>query len=163
MVPIRSAVDLVLQDRRRLFICAAIGALLLSCFVTLYASVDGVFGDLLLNPLDAASLFLGPAVLLVGLFASGLAVLLWSCLRILVVRALLQYNGWFLNPKSPINKVSTLYNTCRSISCIFVKFKDMVFHDGCTSWKKESWERILSGLSSVSSCPLVEEDLPKVS
>ncbi|XP_003384970.2 PREDICTED: carnitine O-palmitoyltransferase 1, liver isoform-like isoform X2 [Amphimedon queenslandica] len=105
MVPIRSAVDLVLQDRRRVFFCAALGVLLLSCLFTLYASVDGVFGEFLVNPFEAASLLLGPAVLLVGLFACGLAVLLWSCLRIYVVRGLLQYNGWFLNPKNPLNKI----------------------------------------------------------
>lgn len=161
MVPVRSAVDLVLQDRRRVFFCAALGALLLSCLFTLYASVDGVFGEFLVNPFEAASLLLGPAVLLVGIFACGLAVLLWSCLRICVVRALLQYNGWFLNPKNPLNKVSGSIQYLSAHFCI--NLKDMVFHDDCTSWKEESGLWILSGLPSFSPCPLIKEDMPKVS
>ena len=41
-------------------------------------------------------------------FGSGLAILLLF-LRALVIRYLLDYNGWFLKPKSAVNSVCELY------------------------------------------------------
>lgn len=43
---------------------------------------------------------------LFGFLAGTLLLLVWNYLKAQVVRRLLEYNGWFLTPKKPINKVS---------------------------------------------------------
>jgi carnitine O-palmitoyltransferase 1 len=40
-----------------------------------------------------------------GFIIGTVVMLIWTFLKAYVVRALLQYNGWFLNPRSPVNKI----------------------------------------------------------
>ena len=42
---------------------------------------------------------------LVGFVWGTLVLLIWHLLKVWVVRFLLDYNGWFLHPKRPVNKV----------------------------------------------------------
>ena len=52
---------------------------------------------------------LGVVLALGGFVGGALAVPTWRFLKIRIVRLLLQYDGWFLHPKRPINKVYTIH------------------------------------------------------
>ena len=45
---------------------------------------------------------------LLGFMGGTLLLLVWTYLKVRAVRFLLDYDGWFLHPKRPINKVATL-------------------------------------------------------
>lgn len=45
---------------------------------------------------------------LFGFLVGALFMLIWNYLKVQVIRRLLEYNGWFLTPKRPINKASPL-------------------------------------------------------
>jgi len=51
---------------------------------------------------------LGVILALGGFVGGALAVPTWRFLKIRIIRLLLQYDGWFLHPKRPINKVRVL-------------------------------------------------------
>lgn len=46
---------------------------------------------------------------LLGFVGGTLLLLVWNYLKSRAIRLLLEYNGWFLHPKRPINKVSWLH------------------------------------------------------
>ena len=73
-----------------LIVVGGLGALLSWFLATSYFSAQGELG----------------VILALGGFVGGvLAVPTWRFLKIRIVRLLLQYDGWFLHPKRPINKV----------------------------------------------------------
>lgn len=80
---------------------------LVNCALALHSSslsFAHIIDDVLLQPFTAVkTLLLLPAAL--GFLLGTFTLLFWSFLRAIVLRSLLQYNGWFLRPKSPINKV----------------------------------------------------------
>ena len=57
-------------------------------------------------------IFLQPAAalktLVCGFFGGTLVLLMWQFVKVRMVRYLFQYDGWFLHPKRPINKVSVV-------------------------------------------------------
>ena len=63
-------------------------------------SAENLLQEMFIQPLSA----LRPVVF--GFFGGTLLLLVWNFLKARVVRFLLDYNGWFLHPKRPINKVS---------------------------------------------------------
>ena len=76
----------------------------LNCALASYFSspLDYLLQEMLIQPLSALRTIL-PAVF--GFFGGTLLLLTWHFLKARVVRFLLDYNGWFLHPKRPINKV----------------------------------------------------------
>jgi hypothetical protein len=90
----------------KVIVYGGLGALL-NCVVTLFSSslpLDHVVNDLLVQPFAVMkTVLLLPAAF--GFIIGTVVMLIWTFLKAYVVRALLQYNGWFLNPRSPVNKV----------------------------------------------------------
>ena len=88
----------------KIFLYGGMGAIV-NCAIAIKASsvtLEHLIAEILVQPFSAVRT-LTPAFL--G-FMFGTAVLLvWSFLRAIIVRFLLGYNGWFLNPKNPVNKV----------------------------------------------------------
>lgn len=113
----------VVQDRRRVLFFGGIGALL-NCAFTLHSlsfSLDSILQDLLHQPFHAArTVLLFPAV--IGFFLGGLLLVLWSYLRVFVIRALLQYNGWMLTPRNPLNKVSKIFKSDNAFLCLSLRY-----------------------------------------
>ena len=90
------------------FILAGSFGALINCLLASYFSsqFDHLLQDFLkdfLHPVASAKT-IAPA--LSGFFGGTLVVLVWRFLKFRVVRSLLEYNGWFLHPKMPVNKVS---------------------------------------------------------
>ena len=87
---------------------------LLNCALALHSSplsLAHIIDELLVQPFTAMkSLLLLPAAL--GFLLGTVTLLFWSFLRAIVLRSLLQYNGWFLKPKSPLNKVIISLTFC---------------------------------------------------
>ena len=70
-------------------------------------SADHVLQQVVGHPLSALrSLLVLPAAL--GFLIGTVILLVWTFIRALVIRFLLDYNGWFLHSKRQINKVSSL-------------------------------------------------------
>ena len=63
---------------------------------------------------------LGVVLALGGFVGGALAVPAWRFLKIRTVRLLLQYDGWFLHPKRPINKVRVLQRALFLLRCMQV-------------------------------------------
>ncbi len=66
-------------------------------------SLERLVSEILVEPF-AALRTLSPAFL--GFMIGSAVLLAWTFVRAIAVRFLLGYNGWFLQPKNPINKVS---------------------------------------------------------
>ena len=66
-------------------------------------SLERFVSEILVEPF-AALRTLSPALL--GFMIGSAILLVWTFVRAIAVRFLLGYNGWFLHPKNPINKVS---------------------------------------------------------
>ena len=89
----------------RIFFFGGMGAVVNSA-IALHSSsysIENLVSELLVQPFSAVRTLL-PAAL--GFLFGTAILLIWSFIQAMVVRFLLDYNGWFLNPKSPINKVS---------------------------------------------------------
>lgn len=87
----------------KFIIAGGMGAIL-NCVYSSAFSFDLLFRDFLVEPLSAIRTLL-PAVF--GFLFGTLVVLVWNFMRAMAVRFLLDYNGWFLRPKHPINKVKS--------------------------------------------------------
>ena len=87
----------------KFIIAGGMGAIL-NCVYSSAFSFDLLFRNFLVEPLSAIRTLL-PAVF--GFLFGTLVVLVWNFMRAMAVRFLLDYNGWFLKPKSPLNKVYT--------------------------------------------------------
>ena len=91
----------------KLILAGGMGALL-NCVLAIHfstTSVDHILQQLVGHPLSALrSLLVLPAAL--GFLIGTVILLAWTFVRAMVVRFLLDYNGWFLHPKRQINKVS---------------------------------------------------------
>lgn len=88
----------------RIFFFGGMGAVVNSA-IALHSSsysIENLVSELLVQPFSAVRTLL-PAAL--GFLFGTAILLIWSFIQAMVVRFLLDYNGWFLNPKSPINKV----------------------------------------------------------
>ena len=85
------------------FILAGGLGALLNCALFSSMSVEHLLQEMFIQPLSALRTLL-PVVF--GFFGGTLLLLIWNFLKARVVRFLLDYNGWFLHPKRPINKVS---------------------------------------------------------
>ncbi len=88
------------------FIVAGSFGAALNCALASYFSstFDHVLQEFFLTPLSFAKSAVVPAVF--GFFEGTLLLVFCSFLKARVLRFLLGYNGWFLNPKRPINKAS---------------------------------------------------------
>ena len=86
------------------FVAGGMGALV-NCYISSSVMIPlGILlQELFVQPLVALRSLL-PAM--VGFLGGTLVLLVWHFLKTRVVRFLLDYNGWFLTPKHPINKVS---------------------------------------------------------
>ena len=62
----------------------------------------------MVQPLTGLRTFL-PAIF--GFLGGTLLLFVWNWLKSIAVRRLLEYDGWMLRPKNPINKVSKLFNS----------------------------------------------------
>lgn len=65
-------------------------------------SVDHLLQEMFIQPLSAMSKLL-PVIL--GFLCGTLVLLVWNFLKTRVIRFLLEYDGWFLHPRRPINKL----------------------------------------------------------
>ena len=93
----------------KVILYGGLGAIL-NCAIALHSSslpLDHVVNDLLAQPFVVVKtlLFLPAAF---GFIFGTAVMILWSFVKAIAVRSLLQYNGWFLNPRSPLNKVSII-------------------------------------------------------
>lgn len=86
----------------KFIIAGGMGAII-NCALSSAFSLEVFFRDFLVQPLSAFRTLL-PAAL--GFLFGTLLVLVWNFMRAMVIRYLLAYNGWFLNPKQPIIKVT---------------------------------------------------------
>jgi len=86
-------------------LAGGLGALLNCALFSHFSSmsVENFLQEMFIQPLSALRTLL-PVVF--GFFGGTLLLLIWNFLKARVVRFLLDYNGWFLHPKRPINKVS---------------------------------------------------------
>lgn len=94
---------------------------ILNCAIALHSSplsLNTVVNDLLLEPFSVIKtlLFL-PAAL--GFLIGTVVMIAWTFMRAFVIRSLLQYNGWFLTPRNPINKVYVNINIYCTIICVY--------------------------------------------
>ncbi|XP_019849708.1 PREDICTED: carnitine O-palmitoyltransferase 1, muscle isoform-like isoform X1 [Amphimedon queenslandica] len=98
--------SLSLSNKMKVALFGGMGALL-NCVLALHSSslsLAHIIDELLVQPFTAMkTLLLLPAAL--GFLIGTVTLLFWSFLRAIVLRSLLQYNGWFLKPKSPLNKI----------------------------------------------------------
>ena len=98
----------------RVVLFGGLGAIVNSAIALHWSSLtlEHIVSELVLQPFSVLRTLL-PAVL--GFLFGSAVILIWSFLRQRVIRFLLQYDGWFLTPRSPINRVSfksvtTVYN-----------------------------------------------------
>lgn len=112
--PIRAPITAIC-GQMKVFVFGGLGAVLNCIFVfnSLSYSVEEVVNDSLVRPY---TVILYPAI--VGFIIGTIFLLCWSFLKTLLVRSLLQYNGWLLNPKRPINKVSQTSQYSVDSNCI---------------------------------------------
>ncbi len=88
----------------KVFLVGGMGAIV-NCAIAIRAStlsLEHLVAEILVQPFTALR-SLTPAVL--GFMIGSAMVLAWTFLRAVTVRFLLGYDGWFLKPKNPINKV----------------------------------------------------------
>lgn len=88
-----------------ILVAGGMGAVL-NCALASYSTsafTEFLAQQLFVQPVAAVRALL-PA--LVGFVWGTLVVLVWHLLKAWVVRFLLDYNGWFLHPRRPVNKVS---------------------------------------------------------
>lgn len=109
----------------KLFIVGGMGAIINCAFSSAF-SLELLFRDLLVEPIAAVRTLL-PAAL--GFLFGTLVVLVWNFLRAMVIRFLLDYNGWFLSKHRPINKVCP-YISARALATLLPP----PFSCGTSSW-----------------------------
>ena len=114
----------------------------ISCAWSLYSSQNAwtpsdLVEVLLVEPLTALS----PVAL--GFFMGTVILAIMTLLRALAVRFLLSYNGWFLNRKSPLNKVRPVRKYRCSLVCV-----DMVCVDAGFAGQEEPWRWQLPTVST---------------
>jgi carnitine O-palmitoyltransferase 1 len=83
-------------------VAGGFGALINCALANYFSAQVDILGEIFLHPWAAASFF---KTLLCGFFGGTLVLFVWRFLQVQMVRYLFQCNGWFLNPKSPVNKV----------------------------------------------------------
>ena len=84
----------------KLIVAGGMGAII-NCAYSSAFSLELLFRDFFVQPFSAFRTLL-PAVL--GFLFGTMILLVWNFMRAMAVRFLLDYNGWFLTPKHPINK-----------------------------------------------------------
>lgn len=87
------------------FIVAGGFGALINCALASYFSsqFDHLLHEVFLQPVAAMKTL---ALAVCGFFGGTLLLLMWHFVKVRMVRFLFQYNGWFLHPKRPTNKVS---------------------------------------------------------
>ena len=87
------------------FILAGGFGALINCALASYFSsqFDHLLHEISLQPVAAMKTVV-PAVC--GFFGGTLVLFAWHFVKVRMVRYLFQYDGWFLHPKHPSNKVS---------------------------------------------------------
>ena len=86
---------------------------------------------------------------LFGFLGGTLLLLVWNYLKVRVVRFLLDYNGWFLTPKSPLNKVKTHSTYLFILHGSLPNLAVVVYVDGSSCWYKKPRGGAVPGLSAL--------------
>lgn len=86
----------------RFMLAGGFGAIVNCALANYFSTQFGLLHDIFLHPV-AATGFL--KTLLCGFFGGTLVLLVWQFLKVRMVRYLFQCNSWFLQPKSPVNKL----------------------------------------------------------
>lgn len=106
------------KEMVKVVLFGGLGAIVNSAIALHWSSLtlEHIFSELVLQPFSVLRSLL-PAVL--GFLFGSAIILIWSFLRQRVIRFLLQYNGWFLTPRSLINRVSFKF--------VMAVYNDVVF------------------------------------
>lgn len=96
---------------QNILVAGGMGAVLNCALASYFTSATEFLAQQLFVQPVASMRVLLPA--LVGFVWGTLVLLVWHLLKAWVVRFLLDYNGWFLHPKRPVNKVSLAWRDRR--------------------------------------------------